>query len=484
MSHFFLAKHIVRERIPNNRITKQLILCLAFLSIPIFSQTNVFYEDEHSLLSGGNEQHFEIGYRFPESHFSEQLLVAQLPTAFNGTAVDDSKLLDEFVQTKIQSNAIVFDAANIKQFWVDNSVLSQDNTIIISLTDSRCIPLKIQLINVNEYQDCKIDVITEDPDLSFCVLNNEGKTLSKATNEDTFIHYSIVSSSFHLEDASDSTFNISFSKQESNVVRIKKIILTFSQNKRSFFLSSPGTLKITKNDLELIRTTAKQSDNEKAFYLTGIENNSIVRSRYKILVTDNTFHISVKVKNAGNCDIRTTASLGVYNKKHIWLNYQNYPYKDINHVLTVISSEKDSSKLIVDSYPEWRKGGCIALDAKEDFSDIPNTNLLAGRISEVKELENGYAEITLNKPLDESINGRKVRVNSFGESYLPLKTTVLKPGEEKILEAEIRKDDNFHKYSEEALSSGVYYIAPVIHMQSVDQNKESSVFVSDFELTY
>ncbi len=46
---------------------------------------------------------------------------------------DDAALLDSYIQSKGYNNTIVFTPSNIKQFWTEKSVFSQNETINILL---------------------------------------------------------------------------------------------------------------------------------------------------------------------------------------------------------------------------------------------------------------------------------------------------------------------------------------------------------------
>ena len=426
--------------------------------------------------------------------FNKRLFLALLPAFFVSAfvAVDlkagdekDAQLLDEFIRSKGYPLSIVFDASNIKQFWIDNSVSAKGNTINILTPGGKSVPLKFQLVNVKESQDCKVEVITESPDMAFSVQDSKAKKISSASvQNDDFLDYHVVSSVFHLEDASDFRFNLVFeSGFSTDVLKIKKIVLSFSRNKDSFFLDSPGSLKITKDNVTLRRAAVEGAGNG-AFAVTGTQ--SVVLSKNNIFVTDNTLNTSITVKNTGTTDTKVMLGFAVYDKDHVWLNFQHYPYNNVNKVLTVISAEKDSSKIIVDSYPdEWRKNCFIALNAKEDLSDVPNRNSISSKVADVKKLENGQCEIILDKPLDKTIEkGTAIRFNASGAGYLTTETKVLKPGEEAVLTTTIQKDNAFFEYSPKAFSRGVYYVTPLLMSYSVDSTKENTIQVSDFTVSY
>ena len=131
------------------------------------------------------------------------------------SAQDESSiLLDNFVKSKGE-RTISFDAGNIKQFWIDNSVIARDNFIEIFLSkDSTCqsIPLNLRLINVDETQDCKIEVVTDSPNARFTVVDDKKNVLSESKREDDFIQYHVLSSIIHLEETKKQSFNLVFSR--------------------------------------------------------------------------------------------------------------------------------------------------------------------------------------------------------------------------------------------------------------------------------
>ena len=147
---------------------------------------------------------------------------------------DDKKLLDQFITSKGQNSSIVFDSSNIKQFWIDKSVVSKDNSIIILLNRKgsklESIPLKIQLTNIVESLDCTVDVITTDPGFSFAVSTDVSKNLSESKEQPSFINYHVLSSTFHLEDTDDFSFCLGFNSDSKSSIKIERIILSFKKN--------------------------------------------------------------------------------------------------------------------------------------------------------------------------------------------------------------------------------------------------------------
>lgn len=164
--------------------------------------------------------------------------------AQNDSAQKDARLLEDYIKSKGYTHPIEFTPSNIKQFWTDNTVFSKDDSINILLNNKENDQFasnlfKIQLLNVIETQDCIVDVITETKNVSFSVYNSKGKVISTPKVEYDFIQYHVVSSLFHLEDTDDFSFSLSFlSPQE--IIKIKRIVVSFSQNNNSVYSGSPG----------------------------------------------------------------------------------------------------------------------------------------------------------------------------------------------------------------------------------------------------
>jgi len=152
---------------------------------------------------------------------------------------NDDALLSQYIKTQ-GTNTILFDRSNIKMFWIDASVLSSSDSFDIHLSENNdqtyeSIPLRIQLANVDESQDCKITVIAKEEDYSFSVLNMDSKTISESKHEEDFIRYKIESATFHLDDTRQLSFHLRFHSTR-KVLSIKAIILSFSKNENSRLL--------------------------------------------------------------------------------------------------------------------------------------------------------------------------------------------------------------------------------------------------------
>jgi len=402
---------------------------------------------------------------------------------------DDSILLDDYIKSKHNSSIIVFDSNNAKQFWIDKSVFCKDNVINIQLEQSNntsfeSVPLKIKLVNVNEAQDCKVELISKNSDVAFSVLNEKKASLSKSSLEEKFIDYNVYSSTFHLEDAKDFSFFIKAMSDSADVLSVKSIVLSFTPNKNGTYLSSPGTLKITKDNLNVYGNTIESvSDSSFSLSFTGTSN--LIISKNKIIVEYNTFEVHMKVKNTGDAPVIVNSGFSPYNREGVVLRKSSYPYKGNNKILSVISSTKGSNSIIVDDYPEdWAKNGVIALNAKDDLSDIPNTSFAKERISEIKKNEDGSAEIILISPLSEEIQkGTKIRIHDGSGGYVYTNVQKINPGEEIELESTIKKDDSYLEYSPKAFSRGVYSVTPLIAFGLIGEGAHS-VLISDYSISY
>ena len=406
--------------------------------------------------------------------------------AFAQTSTKDSSqdliLLDSFIKARGYDKVITFSASNIKQYWIENTVLSQDNLIKILLNNYESTPLKIQLANVNEMQDCKVDIVYSSSYLSFSILNSKLKEISKSQKEDDFINYKIASASFHMEDTNALSFYLQF---HSNIetLKINRIIISFTDNKSTSFLKSPGTLVINDSNFSLNSNT-KTTKNDDSFILQGI--NSKVISNNNIYVSDNPITNSIKVKNIGNNPTHVYLGYIPYTLEGQNINNKNNPYGQKNIITKVISASKGSNRIVVDKEPEWKKGCCLVLNAKEDLSDFPNFSFIDGSIQDVIKNDQSQYEIIFDKPYTQNIEtGTSVRVQCPpGSTYMYTRNIILQPGEEKTLTSTIKKDNNFLKYAENKFCRGTYYVKPILLSFSLDNNAENIVQFNDFSISY
>ena len=411
--------------------------------------------------------------------------------AKNDSGIDeaDKKLLNQFIQSK-GNGIITFDASNIKQFWVDNSVIARKDCIELFLKNGSSIPLKLQLANVSGAQNCKIEVITETPDTAFTVSDMKLKQISSSSHESSFINNDVLVSSFSLEDTLIDRFpqyhfcfQLSFKARNCESIRIKAIVLSFSDNEN--VISTPsGILNLTEEDVNVQRAVLEKEDQNNSFSVTG--KISMIKAKKSIFVADKDFNVSVKVKNTGASTTRVYVGYIVYSDKYVPLYADSYPYNNINKILNVISSEKGSNSIIVDSYPEWKKGLIVSLNAKEDLSDIPSFLHLDGAIEEVKELKDGRAEIIMNKAISNELkHGDKIRINGgFGGTYIYSGVTNLQPGREEVFTHTIKQDNSFLQYSKEAFARGIFYFRPLILSYSLDSKEDNTIQIIDYTIQW
>lgn len=419
-----------------------------------------------------------------------QTLVYSQDTIHNtstGSTNSDEKLLKEYITSK-GNNIITFDPTNIKLFWIDNNVVSRNDCFEIYMDSAKqeSDKLTVQLANVKGDQDCIIDVITENSNIGYKIFNMDSKRLYGSSSTSSFLNYNVVSSSFHLVETITNKnedffrFQFVFSSKEDNPIKVKAIILSFKKNK-NVILGSNGSFSITENNLNPERATLKTL-NDGSITATGIY--SIIRTKEAIELTDRPITTSVTLKNIGTTATKVYVGYTVYSNILSPIDSGNYPYRN-NKVLHVVSAEKGSDKIIVDSYNDWTKGCCIALDAKDDLSDVPNINLCNEKILEFKQTEDGLAEITLDKPLSKNLKkGDCVRIHDTRGRAIYIKTKTLAPGEEVVISQQTPKNDSSIQYNSEAFSRGIFYIKPLILSYSEGNGKENIIQISNYKISY
>ena len=404
-------------------------------------------------------------------------------------AQDELGLIEQYVLSK-GDPTISFDSTNIKQFWIDNSVISRKNYFELLLRPNQKNSLEspmypIQIRNVKETQDCKIEVLTESDDLHFFVLNSSKKEISESSSNEKFLHYNVCSASFHWEDIQEK-FYLKFNTSKTSEIAIQKIIFSFPKNTESSFLESPGKLKINADLVNGSGGTSKQSISDNSFSITG--KRTVLFSKKKIFVTNNTVSSSVTIKNTSEEPVDIYVGYAPYTKDGNRIQNNNNPYNSKkNEILKVVSFEQNTNKIIVDSYPEWKKNCFLALNPKEDYSDFPNFSIIEAPISEVNKLDDSHTEIIFSKPITKEIlPGTSVRIHApYGSTYLfTTRAKRIQPGEEQTFQSSIKKDESLLLFSSSAFSKGVYYVVPVLLSYSVDPNNENTVLISDFTISY
>lgn len=401
--------------------------------------------------------------------------------------VGNDSLLDQYISSKGE-NIILFNNSNIKQFWIDKSVISKTGNFSVELQKKgnrfESIPLKIQLANVSVEQDCEIEVIAETKDIGFFVSNMQSKTISSVPKSAPLGCYQSFSSKFHVENSSDAAFTIIFHAEKSSLINIKTIVLSFSKNEE--FLSSRGVLRINK-DNSILSGGHFTSSSINAFSIAPTAKSCNIFSKKRILIKGNQLSPSLTIKNTGESPVRVLVGYAPYMQNATKISGKNYPYTDKSRLLKVISSEKNSKSIIVDSYDDWKKDCVLAINTKEDISDIPNSVFADGKIVEVKKQENGYAEIIMDSPQKRALEkGTNVRINgnNGSQTYVYSFIKVLQPGEEETVNATVKRNDTLLLIKNDFLPRGTYYVIPFIYFNYEEQGKSESVQVRDYSISY
>lgn len=400
----------------------------------------------------------------------------------NKTA-DDAALIKSFIKSRGYDIPIVFSADNIKQFWIDNSVMAKNDSINVFLTNDKANesnPFKIQLANVDLAQNCKIEILSEENDLSFSVTDNKSNILASSTSGETFIQYKISSAEYSLEQTKDLAFYLVFmSKQTKDILSIKKILLSFSQNNN--FISTKKDIIITNKDIETASIISPKSQN--SFSVTGKQ--SVVFSKKKIILNQNAINKSITIKNIGETSTNVFVGYQTFSKKGEKLDYKNNIYNNENNILKVVSFEKDNKSIVVDALPKWEKNCVLVINAEEDISDFPNSSFVGGKILDVKESKNGNYEIFFADSISQAIKtGTTVRIQSKqGETYMYTNNKRLQPGEEVTFQAHNILDNNMLKFARTNFCKGTYYVQPVLVSLSVNPGEHNTILVTDWHET-
>lgn len=410
---------------------------------------------------------------------------------FFAYAQQKEDLLEKYISAQGYKETIIFDVSNIKQYWIDKTVISKNDSIVVLLPNDtghkkESKDLFIQLANVNMLQICTIDVITETKDMSFSISDKSNNVLSTSAVKEDFIQYHLLSTTVNLEDIPSFSFKFKFVSNTLDMISIKKIILSFSPNKNTNVLETPGIIKIGTNDFITAGGTSQESTNTPySFSVTGVY--SQVISKKKIIVSNNILKNTVKIKNIGDKPVKIYLGYAPYTKDGNKIDSKNNIYNAKNSVYKVVSHQENSKSIIIDKFPAaWEKGCFLALNAKEDNSDFPNFSIIDGSIQAIKTLDNNRAEIVFDKPIKELIaEGTSVRIHSpEGATYIYTDMTTLQPGEEADLSSTIEKDNMLLEYTPKAFCKGTYYVLPVLLAYTEGSKESNTVLVSDFIVSY
>ena len=364
------------------------------------------------------------------------------------------KLLEQYIN-KDGKEKIVFSDKNIKQFWTSSSVIIKDRKITVLLQQNsdksyESDLFKIQLKNVLGTMDCKVDVIADSNDLLFSICTTKKKELSSSKNSENFIDLNVFTSTFHLKDTEDSAFFIKFTSKKSPEVNISRIVLSFPNNQN--YVSSQ-ILNVTHDNSRFSNISDSKAVDSNSFSITG--KRSIVTSNEKIMIQDKPVYQTVKIYNSGDTAARIYLGFAVYSKNNVLLDESDYPYKD-NSALKILTINKETNSIVVEGQNEWKNGCSLAINAKEDMSDLPNKGLSVEKIIDVKKNKDGTSEIFFEKSIPNGLEiGKKIRIHGPPGAYLYTSIKDIQPKEEAILSGEIIKDEKSVKLSSKSLPKGV-----------------------------
>ena len=240
-----------------------------------------------------------------------------------------------------------------------------------------------------------------------------------------------------------------------------------------------GMLNISKDMVNVKNAMIEASDQ---LVISG--KRSIMQSRYNIIALDNSINSEVIVKNIGNNPTVIYIGYAVYSNECIWLDGRNYPYKSNLNSLNIQSIDASGNSIVVDSFNEWDKNCFLAINVQDDFSDIPNSTF-AGKISDVKELPDGFKKIILEEPINNTLlKNNKVRIHGRTGAYLYTSIHTLAPNKSKKMTATIKKDDSNIAYSNKSFPRGTCYVKPILLSYSVDPDIENTVLVETYRLVF
>ena len=270
------------------------------------------------------------------------------------------------------------------------------------------------------------------------------------------------------------------SKHKKKVFSCFSFISELNEKNDPILISGKKTYNISSNDVDLKRGKIIKTDN---FIVEG-KNSMIFAKDFIHVSSNNRLDLSVTVKNVGENDTTIYVGYAFYDKNKVLIEANCYPADYVNSVLTVESVNSEKAFIIVDKQPQWKKNYSIAMNASNDLSDIPNSNLLDALVTNVEYLHQGKAKIELNKTLGgDIVPGTKIRLHRISGPYIYKGIKALSPGEVYFNQSSIAKYDSYLYYNANAISKGVYYVKPLILSYSTSNNP-NSIKIINWSLKY
>jgi hypothetical protein len=173
------------------------------------------------------------------------------------------------------------------------------------------------------------------------------------------------------------------------------------------------------------------------------------------------------------------------NKNIIGSDY--FPFNYYDGTINVVDTRLDDGIIIASSDCSWDKDCVITLYAKNDLSDVPNFNIIKGKVLDVSKNSNDTEEIiiTMDSPIQDAVPvGTSIRLSRPHSSYLYMNIITILPGESRMLLSSVAKYDTFHQFSKKALPSGVYFIKPMIFLRSQLDGEINTASLSQWCIRY
>jgi len=273
------------------------------------------------------------------------------------------------------------------------------------------------------------------------------------------------------------------SKRKNRIMSLYEFSSSFSDSLECNPLIASGKNKYVIDYSEI--STREEKGLESARVFVSGEKSVLFAKQYIPVPKENRIDLDVTVKNIGTTQTQIYVGFAYYDKDKKFIGGGCYPYKNINQCLKVLSVDEEKCSFLVNSLPKWEKNCTIAFNATEDLSDVPNLNLMDGKITDVKEKADGTAEVFMDRPLNKVISiGSVVRVHAIPGSYVYMNIKSLAPGEEYRFVSSIAQSKVYHRYSNNAISAKVHYIKPLVLSYSVNPVERNTIEISNWSVTY
>lgn len=210
-----------------------------------------------------------------------------------------------------------------------------------------------------------------------------------------------------------------------------------------------------------------------------------IRSRYPFKIDPaKTYHL--KMTLSGNEYEDTVAYIGFDPCDAKGASIPAWCWQTYNDTFTQVvrRATKGTYSLWVQDASKWRKvnHSCVVAGAKKDFSDIPNKNLIAGTVSQIRQ-KGSIWEVVFSEPLRHTITaGTDVRQHSHGGYHylgganikVPMNGTV-------IIDKKIKGYAPFGHYSSQQWPGNLRYAYLVILIDWT--GTETSTIITEASMT-